>query len=201
MNRFPPTAGIVGHDFGYKPAFSLAVIPQGVPIRQQQTEEEDFRSCHDLLGDTLSGAISGILGCGGCYTVTPSPPLFVAFDYTSSFTGINGAFTANWDGTSQWIATIGSTTVTSYTSTDGTCSGTPTTSTSNVFLFITCAGKNFWTAVIDADFVVASAPVGITFFGAFDIPSPVLPNDITICQVSGPQAIGGHSGFVTITVP
>lgn len=90
--------------------------------------------CHDLYGDFLDAVISGVTSCA-CQALGGASP-----DITTSFTGVNGSFTATWDALrNEWVATnIGTLTLKTYDSVDGTCTDEADTFTAQVDLHIAC---------------------------------------------------------------
>lgn len=200
MNRFPPTLGVVGFDFGLKPAFSVAVVP-GHGVRQQDDGDgvPDYRRCHDVLGDNLDVVVAGVTVCGGCYTINAGGgPQDVHF----SFTGVNGSFTAVWDAfSSTWQVVIGTATVTFYGSTDGSCAGETGDSTADVVLSLTCQGDNTFTAT-----GLAGAAISIVVFsnvGAGAALGDPIPNLLILgdCGTGSTVFVGGYGGSVTATLP
>lgn len=141
MNRFPPTLGVVGFDFGLKPAFSVAVVP-GHGVRQQDDGDgvPDYRRCHDVLGDTLHYTTALVAACSGCYALPNS--LGPDRDMRISLAGTNGTGTVTWNGTSAWLDAAGTVTITTFASSDLSCSGASFDTTSAATLVVTCLGDN-----------------------------------------------------------
>lgn len=196
MKRFPPTAGIIGYDFGTKPAFSVTVGQFLGPIKQQDDETPDGPFCHDEIGDHLDVAISGVLPCSGCYT-------FGGNDYTISWTGVNGVFDAVWDsGLGIWTVVVGSATVTRYVSADGSCVGFDVDGTADAVLQVLCAGNSQMGVLVEAGTILGAVPIfqntnGVTF----DDP---LPNVFTAagCEVLGfGNFPGAYDGVITLSKP
>ncbi len=100
----PARIGVVGFDFGTKPAFSLAVPPRNYPIQQQDPEPVTPLFCHDRLGDTLPCVTAGIVSCG-VYIDINTGQCFIG----TILTGVNTAFNVTWNaGLQEWInASIG----------------------------------------------------------------------------------------------
>ena len=77
--------------------------------------------CHDLYGDDIDVLIDSVAFCPECglYLVAPA----TTRDFSAVFSGgaVNGAWVASWDGIDSWRTTVGTVTVTIYSSTDGTC--------------------------------------------------------------------------------
>lgn len=118
--------------------------------------------CHDKYGDSLTVILSGILLCSGCYTFT-----FDGHDYSATFTGVNGSYTATWTGSGWQNLNIGTVTLTQWSSTDGSCSGSTTTGDVNAALSVTCTGDNVFTVFVSATasanlFIGTGAASGIT---------------------------------------
>lgn len=145
--RFPPTVGVVGFDFGTKPAFSVAAAIVGVPLKQQQADDDaPIQYCHDAWGDNLPVLVAGFDDCGGsCYsTGGPGTKAVVGF------TGISGGYTAVWDGFDRWTVVVGTLTVQKYIDPDCTVpDGAPVTS--DVTLTILCSNDDVLTVSIDGD--------------------------------------------------
>lgn len=70
--------------------------------------------CHDLWGDTLPVILSGYADCS-CYALVDGIPRLV-----TGHTGLDGAFTATWDG-SVWTVVVGTITFQKYVSGTGGC--------------------------------------------------------------------------------
>lgn len=153
--------------------------------------------CHDGLGDNLSVAISGILKCPDCYTINPGGG---AADVKFSFTGLNGLFTAAWNaGTSAWEVVIGTATATFYASSDGSCTGSTTTSEADVVLSLQCSGENQFTAIVGA-----GVSISINVFSNAGTPfHSVLTNAFVLgdCGTgSAPSFIGAYGGTITLSL-
>lgn len=167
-------------------------------MQQQQDDDGPFTRCHDALGDSLNVAISGIMGCSSCYTINPGGG---AVDVEFTFTGLNGLFTAAWNaGTSAWEVIIGTVTVTFFASADGTCTGSPTTSTADVLLSLQCTGDNSFTAL-----ALAGAVITVNVFsnvaGDVQFGDP-LPNTYVLgdCGTgSAPAFVGAFGGNITVS--
>jgi len=153
--------------------------------------------CHDLYGDTLQAAISGIHTCDGCYTINPGGgPQDVQF----SFTGLNGMFTATWNAiTSAWEVTIGTVTITFFASSNGSCTGATTTSTEDVVLSLTCQGENLFVAN-----AVAGGALSVSVFdsnAATPVPFGDPMNSIFVLADCGSgSTIGAYGGTITLSV-
>lgn len=193
--RFPPTIGVVGFDFGYKPAFSVAVGRQ-LKIKQQD-DDGPFIRCHQSLGDFILVAISGVLACLDCYSIDTGSGMQ---DVKFSLSGVNGSFTALWDGSAFWTVTIGSATVKFYSSSDGSCSGDPSESTGDVILSLSCSGDNLFSALA---FAGAAITVGV-FQNLLGTPFGDPMNNVltpTECATgTAPSFIGAHGGVITLSV-
>lgn len=192
MNRFPPTLGVVGFDFGFKPAFSVAVLPLGAVVKQQE-DDVPLTFCHDRLGDTLDGVVSGVSVCSGCFTTG-------AGDVKFSFTGVNGGATLAWDGV-KWTVGIGTLTVEFYASVDGTCTGLTGTDSGILFLSAVCSGGNVFFVNIVAtitgfDFTVFASNAG-TAFGSPMNSTLVIGN----CGSGSDPIVAGFGGTVTLALP
>lgn len=145
MRRFRPTQGLVGFDFGTKPAFSVALATYGVPIRQQDDGVVQTSLCLKNFTHSVPVLTAGIGACGcvfrGFVPVTNNDA-FISI--TSG--NINGAFTANYveftGGAYRWVAHTGAVaTIVEYDSTDGTCSGAVVSTTDDdVDIDILCVG-------------------------------------------------------------
>jgi hypothetical protein len=140
--------------------------------------------CHDFYGDTPTYALSGVLQCTDCYTITfeTSTGFFVA-DCKFSFTGINGTGTATWGG-SNWQVGIGDVVLSIYGTNDGTCGGSPTdVDAGAATLVITCTGDNLLTATLSV-LIGAGAIPGVdksVFLVVFEQDTPTaspVPNQL-----------------------
>ncbi len=162
MKRFPPTVGVVGFDFGYKPAITVATLPVFGTVKQQ-VDEEPERFCHDALGDTINAAVAGVLACAGCYTIDVGGG---PFDIKVSFTGsVNGSWAVLWDG-SQWLVVVDTLTVLIYGTGDGTCVGLTDTKTAPLTLTISCSGGNKLFVNVTGTVTFGVTPVGFTIFAS-----------------------------------
>lgn len=148
MPFIPATPGLVGFGGGEKPAVFQAVAPQYLVMNQQTDDDPDYRRCHDILGDMLNFAISGVLACGGCYPLDNAlgPPRDIKF----AISGVNGTGAATWNGTSAWIGSTGTVTITVFASTDDSCTGASFDVSSSAVIVIVCQGDNQFTANIQA---------------------------------------------------
>lgn len=158
--------------------------------------------CRDRYGDTIDAVLSGVLQCLGCFFFT-----FAGNDYSASWTGVNGSFTATFDaGPGIWInASVGTITINSYLSTDGTCTGDPTTSTLDARLEIECnqftEGRSiFFVQVFGGD----SGGVNFVIFSATVFIDTASPNDLTIVSCgttpsSTRAPVIGYNGIITLS--
>lgn len=194
MPFIPATPGLVGFGGGNKPAVFQAVAPQYLVMNQQTDDDGPFTRCHDALGDTLHYAVSGVQNCGGCYTY----PSLRGQSFQFSFTGVNGAGTVTWDGTSSWTATIGTETVTLYSDED--CGTFDQTIDLDIVLSVQCGGDNqfqaqiIWQGFISGQLFQYAAPAGL---------GEPISNALgsTACGTGDPPAIitTGFDGTITIS--
>lgn len=206
MAFIPATPGLVGFGGGNKPAIFQAVAPQ-YSLMNQQTGDEDTPPvfCHDALGDVLNYAASGIAACSGCYALPNA--LGPDRDIKMSLSGINGTGSAIWNGTSAWLGASGTATITTFASTDLSCSGASFDTTTTCTVVITCLGSDQMAAGI------IGLPVTILGFTwsivAFDTATRQnlavpIPNSLASGDC-GPVAFDhitvGFGGTITVVVP
>lgn len=151
--------------------------------------------CHDLLGDTLSVAVSGILNCADCYTFTALPGQSFKFAFTA---GVNGVHTVTWDGFSAWTAVIGTETLSIYS--DGVCGTLDSATDLDITLSVTCADDNQFTATISWQGAIS----GTLFrtLAAAGIGDPISNiQDAASCgnEVSFPNIPSGYGGTITVS--
>ncbi len=196
MPFIPATPGIVGFGGGEKPAVFQAIAPQ-YSLMNQQTDDEDeppITFCHDFIGDNLDVVVSGILQCSGCYTIG-------GVDVSISFTGVNGMFTAVWDsGSGTWIVIVGTITVITYLSNDGTCTGVDTTTTGDLTLSALCSGANTFLVTI-----TGTAGLSLSVFqnDGSGVLGDALANLFTLgeCGTGTLPTVAGYDGTVTVSKP
>lgn len=186
MPRFPPTLGVVGFDFGTKPAFSVAAAIVGVPLKQQ----DDYQGppCLEVYGPSIALVSSLIASCG-CYSRFPD------FDQKVTILGtVNGSFSLTYvpgtSGFEAWLVdAVDTATIETYDSADGTCSGSIThTEVETVRWEIDCAGG----AVFNVVAAVNNTSIQLYNAGANPPSGVALPNVFT-CD--GLTPAGG--GFAT----
>lgn len=114
MNRFPPTLGIVGYDFGFKPAFSVAALQSTTPVKQQAEDPTCVDGDYQLTfaGLTICGCLSNGGGNSGGTTS-------VQWDVTMVLDGVYTVTLTNGDGN----VGIGTNTPVLYSGAG--CTGTP----------------------------------------------------------------------------
>ncbi len=154
---------MVGYDFGYKPAFSVAVVPKP-GVLQQETDDLPTTFCHDAWGDVLQAAISGVTICLNCFTIVFGPGLIN--DVSITVTGLNGAWPAiNWNGF-RWTGVIGTVHVSYFSSTDGTCTTPAGTADFDINLNVDCS-NNVLTSVVALAEVFDPTVSNAVFFDFF----------------------------------
>lgn len=148
MPRIPPTPGLIGYDFGYKPAIFLAVPPRRNAVMNQQTDEDDSGppSCYSTYLDVIRGVISGMALCGCFSTVISGVTRYFT---PSNLLGVNGSFNAIADvpdtSNTVWSTVVGSITLQEVTGSTvrpiDICDGDPIDDPfdANVLLVINCA--------------------------------------------------------------
>lgn len=188
MPFLPATPGIVGFGGGLKPAVFQVIAPQYSLMNQQVDEDYDPFPCRTTYGDTFKILTSGIAACG-CFNFNPGTDVdrFIAITGT-----VNGMFTATYfnpsfiAGFEIWAAlNVDVATITTYPSTDGTCTGGGTVETQNVDIVILCLNG----AITEARIIIEDQT-----FLLFDATAPVLgmaaPNNL-VCGVANGAGFGG----------
>ncbi len=157
--------------------------------------------CHDLYGDSLTVAISGVTECvTTCFTVD-------GVDYSLTYTDVNGVFTAIYDSMSNlWKKTLPAEdnfTLTQWTSTDGTCTGDPTILVDEgpIELLVSCSNNFFLIGVRAAVPTSPFATVVAMFLndGLATIGGGASANTLA-CGLSGGTANVGENGHATISL-
>lgn len=151
-------------------------------------------TCHPLLGDNLNVVNSGVTVCDPCLSNG-------TLNINITFTGINGAFTAIWDGT-VWTVVVGTATKTRYPDGGGGCEGDADVETQDAIQTITCSGDNVLSSSITASF--APDPGLVQFLQATGTINAAMTNTLG-CGFEGGGSIldvgTAGTGTVTVTFP
>ncbi len=157
--------------------------------------------CHDLYGDNLTVAISGVTECATtCFTVD-------GVDYSLTYTDVNGVWAVVYDiGSGLWKLTLpveDNFTLTSYSSTDGTCTGDPTILIDEgpIEVIVACTNNFF---LIGARAAVPTTPFAtiVLMFendGLATIGGGASANT-TVCGMDTGTATVGENGNATISL-
>lgn len=148
--------------------------------------------CHDLLGDNLDFIAAFIAICSDCFSNG-------TFSVSMAFTGVNGGYTAVWDGVSTWKVVIGSVTMSRYPDGVTDCTGVPDAVTvSDVEADINCSGDNVMAVGISSETGDSIITALIFFLGSGALDTAIA-NTLGCGFISASQINVSSAGTVTVS--